>query len=300
LTQYQGSKGHSAASDVLYRHCHPSLVVPPNVFPTLDTFCPSPFRVVPLVRATIRQAHCCIAIATHSWVAPPCVISVASTRLFPQFHMGPPMRAAVCCLLCPPAAATPSWVVPPCVLSRPWTPSSPNFPCGVPNVSHLPSNAQHSCCRLALLGSAPVGFLGRSHPSSPQPSKWGPRYLPPSAARVQISHGFHPKLPHALLFPDTNGVDRNPKGPAGDNDCTQNDDGVQTPCVKCKVPDVGNLNNANHCDAQGLQSNFDRHPLIRQIPALTRLCLEKLFCNGHVGATSALWQDWFGGNDANF
>jgi hypothetical protein len=103
-----------------------------------------------------------------------------------------------------------------------------------------------------------------------------------------------------LLCPDTNGVDQNPEGPAGDNNRTQNNDGVQTPRVKCKVPDVGNLDNANHCDAQGLQSNFDRHLLTRKIPALTRLRFEKLFRDGHAAATSAPWQDWFGSGNANF
>jgi hypothetical protein len=188
----------------------------------------------------------------------------------------------------------------PHVSSQPWTPSPPNFPCGVPDASRRSLNAPRSCCCLTLLGSAHVGFLGRSHPSSSQRYKWSPQYLPPSAAHIQISGEFHPKLPRVLLCPDTNGADQNPEVPAGDNDCIQNNVGVQTPRVKCKVPDVGNPNNANCCDAQGPQSNFDRHPLTCKIPALTCLCLEKLCCDGHVAAMSALWQDWFCGGIANF
>jgi hypothetical protein len=103
-----------------------------------------------------------------------------------------------------------------------------------------------------------------------------------------------------MLCTNTNGVDCNPEGPDGDNDCTQYNDGVQTTRVKCKVPNVGNPNNANGCNAQGLQLNVDWHPLTRKIPALTRLCFEKLFRDGHTAAISALWQDWFSGDDANF
>jgi hypothetical protein len=145
--------------------------------------------------------------------------------------------------------------------SQPWTSSSPSLPCDVPDAGRRPSNTLHSRRCHSLLGSAPVSHLDHSHPSSHQPSKWGPGYLPPSAACVQIHGNFHPKLPSAMLCTNTNGIDCNPEGPTGDNDHAQNDDRVQTPRVKCKVPYVGNPDNANCCDAQGLRSNFYRHSL---------------------------------------
>jgi hypothetical protein len=125
-------------------------------------------------------------------------------------------------------------------------------PCAVPDASRRLSTAQPSCCCHSLLGSAPAGRLGRSHPSFPQIFEWAPRYLLPSTTRIQISGNFYPKLPCALLCTNTNGVDQNPEGLAGDKDCAQNNDGGQTPHVKCKVPDVGNPDNADCCDAQGL------------------------------------------------
>jgi hypothetical protein len=66
------------------------------------------------------------------------------------------------------------------------------------------------------------------------------------------------------------------------------------------VPYVGNLDNANHCDALGLQSNVDRHPVTQEFPALTRWSCDKLFHHWHVVATRALWQDWFSGGNAIF